>query len=825
VTITNTTSSAVSVAIAPGSPAAPFSVPSPQTCPASLAGNGGTCTLNVVFAPTAPGAAAPGTLTLNIAGNPVAVTLNGTVIDCVVGPDFAFIAQDSTGNLLDVAANDTCFSDPVTLGVTVPPTHGTATPTGGGPPGTGNQSVVRISYTPSPGYQGADSFTYSITSGANTKTAAVTINVLPPHTVLGAVTSPVKGLFGRAGQGCLQLLAVNVGDGENCLYNGGPIVNSPPLAPYSSGEGTGPYSQEAFYDSIDRPDAFSVAYKEVPNDRKIHQLIDGTVTIDDQGTANPADDLISFSITMRSPGQGDVIRQLGSTNTSAEDKYTTMTQVLAPYRVDFASPNASGGFDYVIGSAGFPTRLVFNDPYSVDPDATNPAGTLGGSQCNGQLFGDVDCTASFTAIIRDPLRWTPWSSPGSGRPGISRMEGNIGARTVGSVTGFDCIDSGTNNACKISKVSFAPLVKGPNNTPGGGTSAEDVGWDDLYLKVSTDSSGKVISMEGYPVQEYQVFAQPTWCGSDPGATFNCNSWLAEHFDAQGVVADNDGPIEVFAGASKNISVLSNDRGFVGNNITVTIVSQPTKGPAVTVNGSPGPASGISVTYTAGTNATAGPDSFVYRVDDGTHSDQATVRINVTRSAIARNDSATTSVNTPLTIAVLANDTGFSNPVTVGMYANPLHGSAQVIGSPGPQSGVSITYTPTAGFAGADAFQYAISDGVNVGIATVVVTVIHDSDGDGVSDDFDNCINVFNPDQQDSDGDGYGNVCDGDLNNDGIVNFADLAIFRQKFGTHEANADFDGNGVVEFADLAKFRNMFGKPPGPSGFHSDCPPTCP
>lgn len=35
----------------------------------------------------------------------------------------------------------------------------------------------------------------------------------------------------------------------------------------------------------------------------------------------------------------------------------------------------------------------------------------------------------------------------------------------------------------------------------------------------------------------------------------------------------------------------------------------------------------------------------------------------------------------------------------------------------------------------------------------------DSDNDGVPDYFDNCINTFNPDQHDLDGDGYGDVCD------------------------------------------------------------------
>lgn len=91
----------------------------------------------------------------------------------------------------------------------------------------------------------------------------------------------------------------------------------------------------------------------------------------------------------------------------------------------------------------------------------------------------------------------------------------------------------------------------------------------------------------------------------------------------------------------------------------------------------------------------------------------------------------------------------------------------------------------------------------------------DSDGDGIPDDLDNCIEAPNPEQRDSDGDGYGNACDGDLNNDGFVNFADLAILQARFGTSDPDADLDGNTVVNFSDLARFRELFGRAPGPSG----------
>jgi uncharacterized protein (TIGR03790 family) len=44
----------------------------------------------------------------------------------------------------------------------------------------------------------------------------------------------------------------------------------------------------------------------------------------------------------------------------------------------------------------------------------------------------------------------------------------------------------------------------------------------------------------------------------------------------------------------------------------------------------------------------------------------------------------------------------------------------------------------------------------------------DLDGDGIANPLDNCLDLANADQRDTDGDGYGNLCDADLDNDGVV---------------------------------------------------------
>jgi VCBS repeat-containing protein len=56
-------------------------------------------------------------------------------------------------------------------------------------------------------------------------------------------------------------------------------------------------------------------------------------------------------------------------------------------------------------------------------------------------------------------------------------------------------------------------------------------------------------------------------------------------------------------------------------------------------------------------------------------------------------------------------------------------------------------------------------------------------------------------------DGYGNICDQDLNNDQVVNAADLAIFKSLFFSTDPDADFNNDGNVNAADLAMIKTMF------------------
>lgn len=96
----------------------------------------------------------------------------------------------------------------------------------------------------------------------------------------------------------------------------------------------------------------------------------------------------------------------------------------------------------------------------------------------------------------------------------------------------------------------------------------------------------------------------------------------------------------------------------------------------------------------------------------------------------------------------------------------------------------------------------------------------DTDNDSVDDSVDNCTNVGNAAQRDSDGDGFGNVCDLDLNNDCVVNATDLGVLRTVFFTNDEDADSNGDGVVNAIDLGAMRNAFFAAPGPAAEPNSC-----
>ena len=109
------------------------------------------------------------------------------------------------------------------------------------------------------------------------------------------------------------------------------------------------------------------------------------------------------------------------------------------------------------------------------------------------------------------------------------------------------------------------------------------------------------------------------------------------------------------------------------------------------------------------------------------------------------------------------------------------------------------------------------------VASGPITSMLEADGDELAAIEDNCIEIANVDQTDTDGDGYGNACDPDFNGNGIVDPADFSLLKARFGqTGFPDQDMNGNGIIDPFDFSRLKSMFGQPPGPSGVIPPAPP---
>jgi hypothetical protein len=97
----------------------------------------------------------------------------------------------------------------------------------------------------------------------------------------------------------------------------------------------------------------------------------------------------------------------------------------------------------------------------------------------------------------------------------------------------------------------------------------------------------------------------------------------------------------------------------------------------------------------------------------------------------------------------------------------------------------------------------------------------DADADGVCDAADDCSEDANPSQLDTDLDGYGNACDADYGNDGVVGGTDFVAVGRAFGARLGEPDYspdldaNGDGVIGGPDYVVLGRLFAGPPGPSG----------
>jgi outer membrane autotransporter protein len=530
----------------------------------------------------------------------------------VANPLSASVAYNSSANPITLNISG---GVPSSVAVGTAPLHGSAIASG-----------TTLTYQPTAGYSGPDSFTYTATNNAGTS-APATVNVsvgLPSITVTAG--SPMSAQVGA-------------GYSQTFTWNGG-------TAPYSGFTVTGLPAGLG----ISGTTANSVTISGTVGAAGSFNLV---ATAVDSSTGNgPFTTHQSFTLTVgaptlsMTPAPGNLPMNYGVATT-----------------INFASGGGTAPYSYALAAGSLPVGVSFNS-----------AGVLSG---------------------------TP-TAPGNY---------NIAVRTTDSSTGAGAPFSLQQNYTIV--VGLPTISIDPPSLPNGSAG--------VAYNAQLSSSG------GIAPYSYTLLsgALPT------GVSFTSAGTLSG-------IPRSDGNFSITLGATdSNGQTASRVYTFTIAPATVVLAPAPLAGGAVgTAYSQSLSSSGGIAPYTyaivsgalppgiafssagvfSGTPVTAGSYTVVVRSTDdaGYNATQSYTIVIANAVPVAVDDSATTPSQQAVTIPVAANDSGVITSVAVA--SAPAHGTATV-------SGMSVVYTPSGTYFGADSFTYtATGPGGTSAPATVSITI-------------------------------------------------------------------------------------------------------
>lgn len=396
----------------------------------------------------------------------------------------------------------------------------------------------------------------------------------------------------------------------------------------------------------------------------------GFISIDDRDSPAVIDDVIGGTIEF-----GAFERNVGIGPTSRHiESFERVIHRLAPARVSSATPNASGGIDYVVaqadGGAAFPARLA-------------------GTTSAGGGFADQFPSEVASQSSADAGDQPYWAAPGA--YGFATFDGDsaaIGTRSSATVWGYSCDDGD-------GAPGPAGCLTGGLNWDGDSRAA----FGNVLLRISTDGDGDIVAAEAFLVNEADLSV----------AVAGLDSWSAMTLDFAGPATSAPAAFDdrnvlvistVFPGSeSVTTDVLANDVPGTAP-VTVEIVTPPAAGTATVTTTPPN-----RIQYLRN-SAPEGEQVIAYRItDDADRTATAELHILVTDSLTCTNDVADGARNTTTAVNVLANDAGFDlPPVTVTLRNFPDAGTTTV----NPDR--SISYTPPADTGGRFTIGYRLADG-------------------------------------------------------------------------------------------------------------------
>ncbi len=639
--------------------------------------------------------------------------------------------------LVDVLANDhDNDNDPLRIiGVSNP------TPSG-------STAIVgrQIRFTPSSGFNGIASFTYTVTDGINPEQTA---------TVLVRVDAPAK------------VAPITKDDLINLIVGDTKQLN--PLANDSDPDGT-----VLNLDGFGADVGVTITRAGGANMLKITSITPGTYNI--PYTVSDADGLTATGtitiVVEPQPNNPPVAKN--DNPSSMLPKGSKQIDVLAndfdpdgdPYSiVAVTQPPAGGSVSYTASSVTFtpdsaapPGDVTFTYTIADSSGAQDTAKvTITVNPCPPPLpaFPDINTTTRYQQKLRVQLFN---GAPAPGALAVDAASANGGVVQVADLAtariryippdlfnGPDSYSYTVTDDCERTSTGVVNILvnNAPTASPDSATTkrnqsvdinvlANDQSGDGLadvltIGPITGASGGTAVDVGGG-----QIRFTPTPGSIAPGS-FTYTIFDEGHLSDTTTVSisvGNDPPIanpdttfgSVQPGAQQSNDVVSNDTDANNDPLTVVDVPLPTVSPSnagsVSVNGG-------SITFTAAQGGPGGPVTITYKVTDGAATDTSTWSLNVNRAPSASNTSNSTNQDNPVQTNVIFGST--SDPdgdaltlITSGADAPSIGSGGSITGT---TSGGDIIVTPDPGFVGTLVVTYTITDGfLNASPATLTIDV-------------------------------------------------------------------------------------------------------